>query len=826
MAYSNNVWPTGHVAQTRDVETQQPRSFTTIGANITSEQKSSGVALNPSFGNANKTWGTNNIWGNGSLSNGFSSRATTRDNSTSRDAAFQSAHCAVDPVEAKSGSGSLVDSSVSDEWSYRTSWGAKRSLPSARSISQVKHSEGPTSQQRSISNVGLTQPFTASSRPPTINLSTAPSTQSRSSYGFTFSGSPSGRVGEQPPNVYTKFDRPIDPNSRKLSDSAKGGLWFDSSPVEERSGLFSAHPSSRGSLPGSRNGSQPPSRHGDDRPFFSKPDYSRPAQRPFQSNSRTPSLSSQGNGSFGGSYKSSNTDQLTHQFGQLGMNGSSRPTSSYKSSIASGMGFGDALSLNGVSPSLRTSFAGSASGMPLADDQDDSYGFEGYASPSQPHGFPDYPDSAVGDRFLQANVLGDSRQSSSLANSNGAFVGYEGSSGSRSSLSWQASSNSGMALTRMSPISPEEAAFHDPRMQQLIGAQLRNPYNSLYSPYTLAAPLQLNTATPFGTFMPINMAEMGAATASLDALNGDNTQSSIMYEFKSNTKSKRYELKDIYNHIAEFSGDQHGSRFIQTKLETANSDEKERVFQEIKPNALPLMTDVFGNYVIQKFFEHGDQNHKKTLANIMKGQVLHLSLQMYGCRVVQKALDHVLVDQQAQLISELEGNVLKCVKDQNGNHVIQKAIERCGPNNIGFIINAFRGQVQHLSIHPYGCRVIQRCLERCEPHSKALIMRELMEGVQSMISDQYGNYVVQHVVEHDAGDARRLVLDIVGSGLEAYSKHKFASNVVEKCLEKADDGWRRDVLATLANGEQRRCEGESVLVSLIKDNFGNYVIRK
>jgi mRNA-binding protein PUF3 len=86
----------------------------------------------------------------------------------------------------------------------------------------------------------------------------------------------------------------------------------------------------------------------------------------------------------------------------------------------------------------------------------------------------------------------------------------------------------------------------------------------------------------------------------------------------------------------EFSGDQHGSRFIQHKLETANSDEKDQVFREIRPNALQLMTDVFGNYVIQKFFEHGNQVQKRVLAEEMKGHIFNLSLQMYGCRVVQK----------------------------------------------------------------------------------------------------------------------------------------------------------------------------------------------
>lgn len=140
------------------------------------------------------------------------------------------------------------------------------------------------------------------------------------------------------------------------------------------------------------------------------------------------------------------------------------------------------------------------------------------------------------------------------------------------------------------------------------------------------------------------MAHLGglgaAALVSRTQREHDPTQvvrSPLLEEFRANSKgNKRYELKDIYNHVVEFSGDQHGSRFIQQKLETANSDEKEQVFREIQPNCLQLMTDVFGNYVVQKLFEHGNQSQKKILANQMRGHVLALSTQMYGCRVVQK----------------------------------------------------------------------------------------------------------------------------------------------------------------------------------------------
>jgi Pumilio-family RNA binding repeat len=114
-------------------------------------------------------------------------------------------------------------------------------------------------------------------------------------------------------------------------------------------------------------------------------------------------------------------------------------------------------------------------------------------------------------------------------------------------------------------------------------------------------------------------------------------RSAVLTEFKNN-KTRKWELKDILGHCVEFSGDQHGSRFIQQKMEVATVEERNVVFQEIVPsgNGLQLMQDVFGNYVVQKLFEYGSQPQRALLAAMMKGRILQLSLDMYGCRVVQK----------------------------------------------------------------------------------------------------------------------------------------------------------------------------------------------
>ncbi|GAA5804849.1 hypothetical protein HPULCUR_010357 [Helicostylum pulchrum] len=299
-------------------------------------------------------------------------------------------------------------------------------------------------------------------------------------------------------------------------------------------------------------------------------------------------------------------------------------------------------------------------------------------------------------------------------------------------------------------------------------------------------------------------------------------RSPLLEEFRSN-KNKKFGLKDILHHVVEFSGDQHGSRFIQQKLETATSDDKQFVFDEILPNCLQLMTDVFGNYVIQKLFEHGNQSQKLVLAKQMEGHVLSLSLQMYGCRVVQKALEYVLMDQQAVLIRELDGCVLKCVKDQNGNHVVQKAIERVPAVHIQFIIDTFYGQVYHLATHPYGCRVIQRMFEHCPEDQTIYLLEELHRSTSQLVQDQYGNYVIQHILEHGKSKDKSMIISKVRGHTLQLSKHKFASNVVEKCVAY---GCQEDRQALIEEVLLNRPDGSYPLMSMMKDQYANYVVQK
>ena len=85
----------------------------------------------------------------------------------------------------------------------------------------------------------------------------------------------------------------------------------------------------------------------------------------------------------------------------------------------------------------------------------------------------------------------------------------------------------------------------------------------------------------------------------------------------------------------------------------------------------------------------------------------------------------------------------------------------------------------------------------------------------------YGNYVIQHVLERGRPEDRARMVSVVTPQLLALSKHKNASNVVEKCILLGTPEEQRSIRDQLMGDD-----ANSPLFQLMKDQFGNYVIRK
>ncbi|KAJ3705162.1 hypothetical protein LUZ61_008867 [Rhynchospora tenuis] len=244
-------------------------------------------------------------------------------------------------------------------------------------------------------------------------------------------------------------------------------------------------------------------------------------------------------------------------------------------------------------------------------------------------------------------------------------------------------------------------------------------------------------------------------------------------------------LCEVIGHAEEFSFDQKGSRFIQEKLETATNEEKDVIFQEIRPVVMNLIIDVFGNFV------------------------------------VQKALEVVDMDKRVSMAKELDGHVIQCSCDQHGNHVVSKIIECVPQELIGFIISSLSAEITSLSAHPYGRHVIQTLLECCDEASDRLVMvRQLLQDLFALSHDQYGNYIIQHVLENGKPQERSAIIQILSGNVLKMSKHKFASNVVEKGLRfgtPQEQCHMVDEILTFTN----ECD---TLQMMVYDQYGNHLV--
>jgi len=380
---------------------------------------------------------------------------------------------------------------------------------------------------------------------------------------------------------------------------------------------------------------------------------------------------------------------------------------------------------------------------------------------------------------------------------------------------------------------PHHQHHHHHRMQKHFPSSFINGINSP-TPGQVTPPipdygssfgLGGNTGADSGRFSSGSLGFPGggvgggaASTRSMGSFDGITGRSRLLEDFRNN-RLQNPQLRELVNHMVEFSQDQHGSRFIQQKLERCSVSDRQLVFNEIIHHSYQLIVDVFGNYVIQKFLEFGTVEQKTQIVMNIKSHVLQLSLQMYGCRVIQKALESLPYEQQLTIVGELSGNIIRCVKDQNGNHVIQKIIECLPKDRLDFIISAFNGQVMQLSTHPYGCRVIQRILEHCNEPDTQLVLEEIHSNSDILTSDQYGNYVIQHILENGDQHDRARVLKSVKGRIVQLSQHKFASNVIEKCVTSSTREERAAIISEV-------CQNSDNLFGMMKDQYANYVVQK
>jgi mRNA-binding protein PUF3 len=628
--------------------------YSALGARSNAEERASPIGLPQGFGNGAKAWGADsNIWASdirASTRESSRTRGKTVSNST-RDlllthivtidtSVFTSSK---EVIEGKTGSSSLIPSSETDSWSrQRSPWETNTSsVPHMRSsgVSPVRRGSSQLNPAHSLlENPSSSSQYFSNSRP--VNaVGTKPTNGTYESLGYGH------RHSESAVNGYGHFARSSDESSRPREST---GSWADAgsvhSPTDDRRSISTEYfgASSAGA---SRSGSLPPSRHGNEPLQFPQPTetYSRFGSTASGPRGHTSSFSSISNGRFPPERQNSqSSDVLPIMLNRMNIesNGEQSLTLHRPSNGINGSGSQVAQQDSNYLRQSHQDATNQYEEMPL--NGAGSYTPDGYPTFYNPDPFRRFPHIDRGALTPGANEF----RQSQFYSAGGTPPVYESLYSARNDQTRTfPNAHPAMLDRKLQRLQQEQQQpmHHHQQYQQMLVGPYRGQFNPYATPYAMPNPMTMSGIGPAALMAPPLGNLSGIYTGMAESTRGPREQesltlqSSLLVDFKASSKgSKRWELKDIFGYIVEFSGDQHGSRFIQQKLETANSDEKQIIFKEILPNVTQLMRDVFGNYVIQKFFEHGDQGQKKIIANRMKGQVVDLSLQMYGCRVVQK----------------------------------------------------------------------------------------------------------------------------------------------------------------------------------------------
>ncbi|CAI7778996.1 unnamed protein product [Closterium sp. NIES-53] len=292
--------------------------------------------------------------------------------------------------------------------------------------------------------------------------------------------------------------------------------------------------------------------------------------------------------------------------------------------------------------------------------------------------------------------------------------------------------------------------------------------------------------------------------------------------------SKYSSLDEVEGQMAVIAKDQHGCRFLQRKFDEGTSEEVARIFVEIKPHMVELMTDPFGNYLVQKALEVcSDVQREEILAMATENQtdLVSISLNMHGTRSVQKLIETVTNPQAVQrLTASLAGGVVTLIKDLNEFHPFPTPSPMfCPPSPSPprpppqFIFNAAVSHCVEIASHRHGCCVLQRCIDFAQGQQKNRILAEVASNALVLSQDPFGNYVVQYVLDLGLPWAMEEVVVRLQGQYAPLAQQKFSSNVVEKCLKLAPDNCRCLIIQELVVSP--------LLGQLLQDPFANYVVQ-
>ena len=319
-----------------------------------------------------------------------------------------------------------------------------------------------------------------------------------------------------------------------------------------------------------------------------------------------------------------------------------------------------------------------------------------------------------------------------------------------------------------------------------------------------------------------------------------------------------------------YSCDPHGSRHLQTVLDTNSADAKriramyiKEAVEDSKSNPSCLCEPIlhpYGNYVVQRIIAYSEGEETTTILKVIKNYIFELSMNQHGTRSIQCLVEKLTEQSEYNLsisfnsfnifLDSLKSHIASMICDNNGNHVINKILKSArtlDPKDNMFsryaeiplwFFKEFVDSCVKICNHQHGCCVYQNAIDRVVDDSNvffgSVLVDIIADNCTNLIGDRYGNYVVQYCLGpkveklgllYNYKGVRYTTCDMIcwrlmdSTDIYELCKGKCQSNVIEQCVINASDDVRNEIIHRVLDRD------DNSLLTLFTGEFSNYVVQ-
>lgn len=271
-----------------------------------------------------------------------------------------------------------------------------------------------------------------------------------------------------------------------------------------------------------------------------------------------------------------------------------------------------------------------------------------------------------------------------------------------------------------------------------------------------------------------------------------------------------------------------GSKYYQKKVSNDPIFTNTYLYSILRPNLLMLIKDPQGNFFFSKFIESLDRNNLQHFMEFVVEHFEELIFHPYGSKVIIKLFErYVFINKSDEeslkkyqkILNQIRGNVCKLSQNENSSAAIQKLMMLTNHLNMDFIFEEIYQSFHILSTSQTGSCVVQKYLVYGNKSQIQIMTNLILQNISRLISDQYGNYVVQSMILTSENWVISALFGIISRDAVKLCKEKYSSNVIEKLFEINNLRLVNEIAKCLLQNER-------VILELLCDHYGNYIIQK